>query len=148
MSLTPSSGIVEAKQLIWSADGANNNYTAQTSAGVSFLQDGASGYVASSVTGAKLFTLSSTWKPSTMFAFEGSLGMGSSGYTVNLALWDLTSNAIVSGSSISSTSTTISVIRSSQFTLIPGHVYGVTAWSSSTNTTTQISDASLIIFPQ
>jgi Flp pilus assembly protein TadG len=96
---------------------------------------------------AKLHTLNATWNPNNKYAFEASLQV-TSPYTVYANLYDITAGAAVSGSQISTTSTTFTVVRSGQFTLIPGHQYGISLWSNSgSGTMVYLTDASLIVFP-
>lgn len=145
-SMVGGSGIAEAKIPLWWADGATQSQTTGT-AGTQFLDDG---YGLNTLTDsrAKLYTLNANWSANQKYAFEATLKNGGGGsYTAYAALWDFTPNSLVSISQISITSTTLTVARSGLFTLIPGHQYGVTAWSSSGSASVAICDASLIVFP-
>lgn len=93
----------------------------------------------------KLHTLNSSWPSAQKFAFEASVWSSSGTLAAYVTLYDCTASALVSSSQISSTSTTATVIRSSQFTLTPGHVYGVAISSASTNSS-YMSKAHLVAF--
>lgn len=137
------SSVVEEYIPLVFMDGTSNGSTT-TSAGVNFIADGLNGIATSITSSTKLHTLNSNWNPSQQFAFEISIYVSSTG-TAYAALWDMTSNAIVSSSQISTTSSSATVIRSSKFTLIPSHSYGVTLWNPNAGYS-NISDASLIAF--
>jgi hypothetical protein len=95
-----------------------------------------------------LHTLNTNWGANTKYAFEAAIQTTSSSVTAYAALWDVTSNSLVSASQISTTSYGIfSVVRSGQFTLTPGHSYAITLWASVGGTYTYLTDASLIVFP-
>jgi hypothetical protein len=96
------------------------------SSGTAFLQKGTiNGYAQ-----VALHRLNSGWSPLQTFAFEASMYSSNSSSTAYLALWDVTSNSLVSASQLSTTNTTPTLLRSGQFTLTPGHSYGVTIWAS------------------
>lgn len=108
------------------ATGANANSPA-------YAQKGFSAGVSSPNTSqAKLHTLSNQWSASQTFVLEVSLS-SYRGYTVYAALYDITTNAVVSGSMVSTTSTTAILLRSGSVTLVPGHVYGVQFYCTDTN---------------
>jgi hypothetical protein len=109
------------------------------------MPKGATGQGTASSTATHLHTLNANWSVTTKYAFECVLWVSSG--TLNAELWDFTAGSAVSGSQISTTSTTATVIRSGQFTLMPGHVYGITFWASASNITINLTDASIIIFP-
>jgi hypothetical protein len=100
---------------------------------------------ASSNTAAKLHTLNASWPSTTKFALEAAIYNNTVSKTTNAALWDITANSVVSGTQISVTSTKVTVVRSGQVALIPGHQYGVTVWGDAG--TAYLTDASLIVFP-
>jgi hypothetical protein len=135
------SSVTELYIPLWVADGTLTTATA-TSSGTTFLLDG--GSAGAKTSAASLHTLNANWSPSQKFALEVSIANNTGGNTTNAALWDITSNTIVSGTQASVTATTVTVVRSGQFTLLPGHVYGVTIWCNAG--TAQISDASLVVF--
>jgi hypothetical protein len=134
--------------LWWWSGNANQGLNGVTSAGT-LIDKGAQMGVhasASATSANKLHTLNSAWAANTKYSFEATI-YGSGAATTSAALWDITANAIVSGSTISTTSTTATVVRSGQFTLTPGHIYGVTGWISNGSYYVSITDASLIVFP-
>lgn len=136
--------IVEYPIPLWFADGTAQGDNSTTS-GVHWIKDGSSGGMGISITSeTKLHALNSNWASSQKFAFEATLYVSSSG-TAYTALWDMTSNSIVSSSQLSTTSATATVLRSGQFTLTLGHIYGVTLWNLSAGYS-NICDASLIVF--
>lgn len=94
----------------------------------------------------KLFTLNSNWSSSTKFAFEATFSTAAASCVVYVDLYDITTNTMIT--EIRSTSTTFSTIRSEQFTLIPGHSYGVSAWVNiyTAGNNAYITDASLVVF--
>lgn len=139
--------IAEEKIVLWSADGT---YTSggNSSAGANFISDGSTSLA--NVTGAsvaRLHTLNSAWPSTQKFAFEATIWSSSTSGTGYAALWDMTTNAQVIGSQVSCATNTATVVRSGQFTLTPGHVYGVSIWIASPASTVYLSDASLIVFP-
>lgn len=95
---------------------------------------------------ANLLTLNSNWSANQKYAFEASLQIGT--YIAYAALWDITSGTIITSSQISIANSNFKVVRSGQFTLTPGHAYGITIWCSNTSSSALLTDASLIIFPQ
>lgn len=131
---------------LWWYSGSYSTYTGATVIGSVNLQKGSTsgskGYNVDSST--KLITLISSWPSTLNFALEATLYGGAS-QTVTAYLWDYTTNTTVSGSGLSTTATTATVIRSSQFTLVPGRTYGVTF--NNTGGAAYITDASLIVFP-
>jgi hypothetical protein len=128
---------------LWVADGTTVSISGGAAGGAAtFLQDG--GTTGSSGSAGRLHTLNSNWPTTTKFAFEATIYVAGS-YTAYATLWDITSNSQVVSSQISTTSTTATVVRSGQFVLIPGHVYGVSVWCPSSSM--YISDAHLIVFP-
>jgi hypothetical protein len=92
-----------------------------------------------------LHTLNSNWSSTQKYAFEATL-YASSGAICWAQLWDITSNAAVSASQISTSNTTATVIRSGQFTLTPGHIYGINLYTGN-SANVYLTDASLIVFP-
>lgn len=112
------------------------------------ISKNSTGITTSSSTGAKLHTLNSNWYPQQQFAFEASLQIGNASYSAYAGLWDTTSGSLVSSSQISTNNTTFSLVRSGRFTLIPGHVYGITLWTGNASYSAIMTDASLIVFPQ
>lgn len=136
------SSIVEEYIPLWMADGGWSGTSGAGGKGINFIVDGGS-YSSSSNSGVRLFSLSSNWSTNQLYALE--MTCSQSGGTGYYALWDfsLPTPAIVSGSQISGSSNDI---RSGQFTLTPGHQYGITFWNSSSSYTTYFSDASLIVF--
>lgn len=115
-----------------------------TSAGWTFVQKGSTSVTTTMASGV-LFT--STLSSTTKCALEIALESYTGSTTAYVALWDITANAIVGGSTISTSVIVPMVFRSSTFTLVNGHEYGLTLWSSSGSSGTYITDASLIIFP-
>lgn len=133
---------------LWWHSGSSAVVYNVTTQGSSFIVKGSATPTTSvSATQAKLHTLNSGWPSTTKFAFEVSLSGQSTPTTYYAALWDMTSNALINGSTVSISSTTATVLRSGQFTLTPGHVYGVTGWASAGGLNEYITDASLIVFP-
>lgn len=102
---------------------------------------GSTGGIASSN---KFHTLSTNWLTSQSFSFEASI-YSSTATPASATIWDMTSNIQVSNSTISTSSTTATLIRSGQFTLIPGHAYGIALKSDGT-ATAHLTKASLIAF--
>ncbi|UNO48062.1 hypothetical protein [Alicyclobacillus acidoterrestris] len=144
MSMTPGSGIAETKIPLWWADGTTVSNTSSGNA----LGDGAGLNSDSPATSNQsLFTLSSNWPLQMQFALETTVRSSSTSYTASANLIDMSnSETAISGSQVSTTSTTLTVIRSGKFNLTPGHTYGVAG--SSNGGSVVFSDASLIIFPQ
>jgi hypothetical protein len=133
---------------LWWYSGSVGSQSAYTTAGSAFIGRGStSNNFTYAHTSAKLYTLNSSWLPTLKFALEVSMySTNSSGAYAEL--WDLTTNSVVNGSSISTTAvSTASVIRSGQFTLIPGHIYGITTWVNAASYSCAVTDASLIVFP-
>lgn len=139
---------VEIYVPLWLANGTIAGNTVTSSTDPALLRDGSTGGMnaSSSLADSRLFTLSSKWPANLKFAMEVTF-YAQSGSTANMELWDITASSAVSSSSVSTTNTTASVIRSAQFSLIPGHVYGVGWWNSTATYMTYITDASLIVFP-
>lgn len=77
-------------------------------------------------------TMINTVSPSVTYYFEANFGNNTT-YTAFVGLWDATSNALVSGSTISTSNNQIT-LRSSPITLVAGHKYYPVAWSSSGGT--------------
>lgn len=128
--------------LWWSS--ASSTSTSSITPGSLLLAKGQNGATYSSTnTVIRLFTMDSNWSPSQKFAFEATL-WGVNGSTATAQMWDITSNAVVSGSAITTTNGSPNVFRSNQFTLTTGHIYGVNIYTSSTSTSTNCTDASLI----
>ncbi|WP_088186036.1 hypothetical protein [Desulfosporosinus sp. FKA] len=123
-----SSGYKEFYVPLWIYSSGYLNAGGYNSAGNAFVGKGTVNATASNLPNAILHKLSSSWSANTKFALECSFS--GQQYTNYIALWDLTSGTIVSSSQISTTSTTMTSLRSSQFTLIPGHNYGITFWNS------------------
>lgn len=147
LSLNCGAKPVEVYIPLWGADGTLSTPTVGvTSAGSVFLADGSSS-ASTSGSARNLYILSANWLSNTKFAFEMAMASNYSAASAYFALWDLTSNSIVSSSQISTSNTTVAVYRSGQFTLTPGHVYGITFWMSDTSHVLNPVDASLIIFP-
>lgn len=92
-----------------------------------------------------LYSPGSRWPTSTKFAFEASIYESvSSGYTAHFTLYDISANAPVLGSEISTTSSTSTLIRSGTFTLIPNHVYGIQGYNVTNSYTANINKAHLV----
>ncbi len=137
---------VELKYPLWWSNGTHMLVSGVLTSGSSFVQDGGTGRngTASDTT---LHILSSKWPAGTNFALEVTAYSNAAGYTNYVALWDMTANAIVSSSQISTNQTTASVFRSTSFMLTDGHSYGITLWTSSSGGQSYLIDASLIIYP-
>lgn len=124
---------------------------ASTGSGTSLSASAAGGYfakyatnlIAGIVTAGALYTVPSSAPTSQNYALE--LGLWGSVAT-NAALWDITTGSLVSGSTISTTGTAnpLAPLRSSQFTLTPGHAYTVTVWVSASGNLS-LADASLVV---
>lgn len=70
------------------------------------------------------------------YVLEVNLESATGGTTVYVGLWDATSNALVAGSTISTTTGTTSnppTLRTGALTLTAGHLYAVTVWSGGAN---------------
>lgn len=91
----------------------------------------------------KLHSLSSNWSTSQKFALEVSIYI-SSAASVGVQLVDITAGSSVIGASVASTSTTATLLRSGQFTLIPGHQYGVTLYTTNASYTAYLTKAHLV----
>lgn len=124
-------------------DGTNGIY--QTGTTPLFFVDGGSN--SAYANNAVLHTFSSKWTSSVKVAFEATIW--STGTTVYSALYDAStsSGTLISGSTVSTTATTATVIRSSQFTITSGKPLAVAWYGSSSGQDYYICDASLIIFP-
>jgi hypothetical protein len=133
---------------LWWYSGSFAQNTASSS-GVNWIAKGQTGAATISTQPyTTLHTLNANWNPNQKYAFEACLAAAVSSITVYAALWDLTSGTVVSASQISATNTGTTMsspIRSGQFTLTPGHKYGITGWSSS-GQAMELTDASLIVF--
>lgn len=116
------------------------------SANTSRVQKGNSSPAASLTSATTLHTLNNAWSPLTKYALECALSVTSS--TTNAQLYDITAASFIAGSLIQASSGgTLAVLRSAQFTLIPGHTYAVSVWAAG-GQTTNLTDLSLIVFPQ
>lgn len=141
------SGIVEEYIPIYLADG--NAATLNTTTTTYYLVDGGTTQANGSTSNVKTLILSSTWPPSQKFALEATIWTYASNVTGTYSLYDLTSTpTIVSGSTVTISSTTATVVRSGQFTLTPGHSYGIGFYSNTSGYQAYICDASLIVFGQ
>lgn len=144
LSLAQSPAVAAAHYLPLFSNGGSGNVTS-TASGTTFISI-SGGSTTTKSTATNLHTLDN-WLPSTQFAFEAPI-LAQTGGTGYAALWDMTSNAIVTGSQISTTSSTVAVFRSAKFSLTPGHVYGITLWSSSSSYYVQLlSGAWIVAFP-
>ncbi len=140
---TPPNTIAEEPIPLWvysSGANVNNANTASTY----FLPKGSASAATFSSSAAKLHPLNSNWATGQKFALESSIYTASAPGVVYAALWDMTANAIVSASQISTSSATATLLRSGSFTLTAGHVYGVTWWSSSGTYNAYLTKAHLI----
>lgn len=145
---------VEIYVPLWFSNGTTTNAPTSTVDGGALI-DGSAGLTSTGGTSFsvsnQLYTLSSKWLASAKFAFEACIcnNTGVGNPTAYCRLYDITASTPVTASqvSMSGTSTNMTVLRSGQFTLTPGHVYAVTIWSSNASYAANISDASLIIFP-
>lgn len=117
-----------------------------TSVSVVYLQKGTTTAATGVTSAVNLHTLNSSWPSTQKFAFEAALYSSSASGTAYVTLRDMTANGPVVSSQLSTTSTTSNVLRSSQFTLTPGHVYGVTISSSSASYAAYVSKAHLVAF--
>lgn len=146
-SLLPPASFPELYQELWWYSGGNTAIGNAGSAGNAIQKGSGSSLPSFSSSQTHLFTLGSNWNVSQQCAFEATLWT-SGAYTCNAELWDITAGSVVSGSAISTTSTSAIVVRSGKFTLIPSHSYGITYWSvTGSGTTVYLTDASLIVFP-
>ncbi len=144
--LPPSAVAPEHYEELWWYSGSHNNGSTTTTPGYYFLQKGGIGLNGVSVPASNLITLSASWPMTTKYAFEVALTTTSSAMIAYAALWDITAGTIVGASQVSTTSTTFTVLRSGQFTLVSGHTYGVTLWGSTTSYVSDATDASLIVY--
>jgi hypothetical protein len=140
LAKTPSSA-TELYIPLWVADGT---YVQTTVNGPAFscLTDG--GTIGNP--GSVVFNLSPNWSASQQYALEVTLSHTGGTATAYAALWDNTSNSLVSASQIATNNTTLGVVRSGKFTLIPGHAYKVSVWTSDATQYAQIADAFLVVF--
>lgn len=147
-SLAPPASVPERYIELWWYSGNAFQPGGQTTASGSYLvaKGTTSSYGTYSTANAKLYTVNSSWPTTTKFAFEAALN--ATGATTTYAcLWDCTSNTQVSGTTISlASSSTYTVVRSGQFTLTPGHSYGIAIWNTNGSYGVYITDASLIVF--
>lgn len=113
-----------------------------------FLSKGSTSLNASSTnTSVRLHTLSLDWRQDLRAALEVVMRT-SSGYTAYAALWDLSTSEIVSGSTVSTTSGSATIVRSPILSnLVRGRHYGVTVWQSSSGQA-YLHEAHLIFFPK
>lgn len=141
-SLAPVASSPEYYIPLWWYSGS----TTGTAQNLTFLQKGStSTSTLATSTPANLHTLNSAWPATTKFALEVSMSTPAA-TTIRVDLYDITASALVSGSAISLTNATaMQVVRSGQFTLTPGHTYGIRMNGGSSNVT--MTDASLIVFP-
>lgn len=143
------SSVTEMYIPLWVADGTTVNTTDTT--GKYFLADGTSstfntGGNPNNFSQVKLHTLNSSWSASTKFAFETTLYASNSSYPAYAGLYDISAGSLVASSVVNTTATTATVLRSGQFTLTPGHIYGVSVYTQGGGTANYV-DASLIVFP-
>lgn len=125
----------------------SGGFASMSSTGTTYyLQKGSTSWQAGyTFSSEKLHTLNSNWPANTKFALEVTMWCSTSG-TVGVTLVDITASAaLVSASSINTSSTTAQVYRSGQFTLTPGHSYGIT--HNYLSNTHCVTDVSLIVFP-
>lgn len=118
-----------------------------SSSGSLFLPKGSTSAAGPTATSAKLHTLNANWSNTMNYALEAALSTANGGISVNIALWDFTTGSIVTDSQLSTLAMQNTVVRSGKFTLIPGHIYGVTIWNVNTSNNIAVTDASLIVFP-
>lgn len=111
--------------------------------GTSFLVNNT---ISSSGAAGEHLVFTANWSQDTKVALEATLYGNVSSITSRLALWDLVTNSIVDASQVFAKSTTAKVVRSNQFTLIPGRSYALTIWGSFDPDAAYCTDASLIIF--
>lgn len=142
------SSVVEEYIPLWFSDGTTVSSNSPT---FYLIGDGANSTYSqtSGSSPVKLFTVNSNWNPSQKYAFEATIYSSSSSYTAYASLFDVTTSTAtqVSGTAVNTTNTTMTVIRSGQFTLTPGHIYGV-GIANSPSGITYICDASLVVFGQ
>lgn len=141
LSLAQSPAVVAAHYLPLAGGSATST---STSSGVTFVTIGG-GSTGTKGANTILHTLDN-WNPSTLFALEAAMYV-TGGATAFAALYDMTSNAVVAGSQISTTSSTITIFRSAKFALTPGHAYGVTLWTSNSANQASIAAEWLVAFP-
>jgi len=89
--------------------------------------------------------LSAVWAGATYYFEVTLLTNNTSGYTVYAGLWDYTANALVSGSTVSTTAATPTVIRSGPLSLTAGHIYALALWSSSSSSVAAIAYAARVL---
>ncbi|WP_088186038.1 hypothetical protein [Desulfosporosinus sp. FKA] len=137
----------EIYEELWWYSGGSTSFPTATPNGA-FLQKGSTSPV-SSGSSMVLITLNPLLSPNTKYSLEASIALSVGGYTGYVDLYDITVGQAVATSQISTTTTTFTLVRSNQFTLIPGHQYGISSWCPNYSTAApKITDASLIIFPQ
>lgn len=85
-------------------------------------------------TGTKPFIFTASEWSTTTFYVEAAISI-SGPYTAYVGLWDFTAGAAVTGSEVSTTSTTGATLRSGAITLVDGHKYGFYIRSSSASGT-------------
>lgn len=146
LSLVKTGNLTEMYVPLWYYSSGSNGSSQATANTSSFIYKGGTGVTTNTSSSAKLHTLSSNWSPNQQFAFEASLETGGASYAANAQLYDFTSSSAVSGSQVSTTSTSFTLIRSGKFTLTPGHVYGVQLWIANNVVSASLTKASLIAF--
>jgi hypothetical protein len=136
------SSVTELYIPLWVADGTS----VSTTSNQAFLKDGSSSTNGSTPT--TLFTLSPTFPPTTKFAIEATIWVSNASAGAGAQLYDVTASAAVVNASVQTQSTSAVVVRSGQFTLIPGHSYGVYIFENIVGGyTAYCCDVSLIVFP-
>jgi hypothetical protein len=95
-------------------------------------------------TAVKLYILNSNWSSSQKFAFEASIYGANTSATYYASLWDATTNTVLPATQISTTATTATLLRSSSFTLTPGHIYGVAIYTSNASYSVYLAKAHLV----
>lgn len=103
-----------------------------TSSGL-LVPKGSTSLVGNTSTSAVLHILNSSWSTTQKFSFECSCWISGTVATGYVALYDITTKTVVVNSQISTNATSMTLYRSNQFTLVPGHSYGVTMWASTTS---------------
>lgn len=133
--------------LWWYSSAAANSDSGSSGASSTHLV--AKGFTAANISSASsstfLYTFNAKWPATTKFALEATIYVQST-QTVYAGLWDITANTLVAASQISNTTTTPTVVRSGQFTLTPGHVYGVALWTNNASYYVYITDISLVAY--
>jgi hypothetical protein len=121
----------------------SSSYATGNSSTYNRLKKGATGINTTNLSDTNLFT--NNWANETKFALEINMHIADSALTAWVTVWDITANAQIVASEMSTNSTNTVRMRSGTFTLTKGNVYGVAIKCTGGTATISVTNASLVV---